>query len=580
MKSGYGHYLNFQPDEYISIRGMLPIKPLAGKMRAPDAYFEGTFNYYLWAIPEMLHELWGGVRPIPMENVPSGNVEFILLSGRLMTVAFDLTALILLYAVIAEMTGQSLGALFGALLYGIFPMQVIYSHFMRTHVLSNLLCVVVIWLSVKVLQRRRWWLFIITGVVAGLAATTRYPVGPVLSIPCLFLLFQNDRTEAPWPRRLRKAIGDLLTGPLWLLLAGFVIGVFLGEPMLFLDFRRVVHEVSFQTSHYSPPGARNPFDLAPIWTYFSVLVPYATYPLLWVVIYFSALYVILCRRFRHIGIPLCLFVAFYSYPMAKSYINIFARQVMILLPVFCIFAGLAFEDMLPKLLKRRFMFALVMILIVLLVIPTILFDFAYDRAMQRGDVREMLCGDMRELIKDRSTTTIAVSGGGYFYTAMPAVFPLKSNNVAVQLQKSFTAPADFFVMGFERPLAENWRDFWIRQVESGGAFRFMKAYSRAPTILGKRLDLSNFPPDMTYPFPTILLFRNVTSPSNGVEKTDGIWLGVPPLTVPPRNSDVFAKSGIWSDTVEKQIAEVALACETRPQRISELQAQGEGTNGH
>src|SRR5689334_12061477 len=29
MNSGYGHYLNFQPDEYISIRGMLPIKPLA-----------------------------------------------------------------------------------------------------------------------------------------------------------------------------------------------------------------------------------------------------------------------------------------------------------------------------------------------------------------------------------------------------------------------------------------------------------------------------------------------------------------------------------------------------------------------
>ena len=271
-----------------------------------------------------------------------------------------------------------------------------------------------------------------------------------------------------------------------------------------------------------------------------MLVPYATYPLLWVVSYFSALYVIVCRRFRHIGIPLCLFVAFYSYPMAKSYINVFARQVMILLPVFCIFAGLAFEDMLPKLLKRRLMFALVMILVVLLVIPTILFDWAYGRAMRGRDVREIVHDDMQELIKDRSTTTIAVSeSGAYFYTAMPAVFPLKSNDVALQLESSFTTPADFFVMGFEWPLAENWRSFWIRRVESGGAFRFMKAYSHAPTILGKRLDLSNFPPDMIYPFPTILLFRNVTSPSNGVEKTDGVWLGVPPSTVRPRGSDVF-----------------------------------------
>ena len=89
---------------------------------------------------------------------------------------------------------------------------------------------------------------------------------------------------------------------------------------------------------------------------------------------------------------------------------------------------------------------------------------------------------------------------------MPAVFPLKSDNVAVELESSLTTPADFFVMGFERPLAENSRDSTIREVESGGAFRFMKAYSHAPTVLGKTLDLSNFPPDMTYPFPTILLF--------------------------------------------------------------------------
>ncbi len=49
------HYLNFQPDEFISMRGMLPIQPLAGKIKAPGAYFEGTFNYYLWAAPEVLH---------------------------------------------------------------------------------------------------------------------------------------------------------------------------------------------------------------------------------------------------------------------------------------------------------------------------------------------------------------------------------------------------------------------------------------------------------------------------------------------------------------------------------------------
>jgi hypothetical protein len=513
MNSGYDHYLNFHPDEFISIQGMLPISLLAGKLQAPSAYFEGTFNYYLWAVPEMLYELCGGACPIVGQNLPAGQFKFILLSGRLMSVAFDLTTLVLLFAVIREITGQPLGAFFGAFLYGVFPMQVIYSHFMRTYALSNLLCVLVIWLSLKALKRRRWLLFVITGVAAGLAATTRYSTAIVLSIPCLFILFQNYGNREPWLQRFGKSTAYLLTGPLWLLAGGFVLGVFAGEPMLIFDFKRVVEAVSFEMSHYAPPGARNPFDLAPIWRYLSVLIPHATYPLLWVLIYLSTLYVILRPSFWPIVVPLCLFAALYTYSMAKNYMDLFARLVMLLLPVFCIFAGMAFGDILSKLFKRRLLFALVMILILLLIMPTILFDWAYGRAMRGRDVREMLRNDMGELIKDRSSTSIAVSEGGYyFYTAMPAVLPLKSNNVAVQLESSLTAQADFFVMGFGWPLAENSLNSTIRQVESGGPFRFMKAYSRAPSVLGKRLDLSNFPPDMTYPFPTILLFRRLTTP--------------------------------------------------------------------
>jgi hypothetical protein len=513
IESGYGHYINFQPDEFISIRGMLPIRPLTGKMRAPDAYFEGTFNYYLWAVPEMLHELWGGAHPIVGENVPAGQFKFILLSGRLMSVAFDLATLILLFVIISEMTSQYLSAFLGALLYGIFPMQVIYSHFMRNHVLSNLLCVLVIWLSMKALKQRRWWLFAAAGVVSGLGGATRYPVGIILTIPCLCVLFAAEAGNETWYRRFQTATLYLLSGPLWLLAGGFVIGLFIGEPMLFLDFRSVIHAISSETLSYVPPGAGRPFDLEPIWKYFFVLIPYATYPILWLVIYLAAVYAVCRRSLSHIVLPLCLFMALYTYPMAKGYIVIFARQVMLLLPVFCIFVGLASGKILPRLLKRPFLFGLVAALLALLVLPTLLFDWAYGQAMQRRDVRDLLRQDLAELVKTQSPITIGVSESGcYFYTAMPGAFPLKSEHVAVRLQQSSSMPADFFVMGFERPLAQRWADYAIRQVESGGAFSFMKAYSCAPAVLGKRFDLSNFPPDMTYPFPTILLFRKVAKP--------------------------------------------------------------------
>jgi hypothetical protein len=513
IDSGYGHYLNFQPDEFISMRGMLPIQPLAGKIKAPDAYFEGTFNYYLWAVPEMLHEVWGGAHPIVGENVPAGQFKFILLSGRLMTVAFDLATLILLFAIISEMTGQYFAALLGALLYGVFPMQVIYSHFMRTHVLSNLLCVLVIWLSIKALKHRRRWLFAAAGVVSGLGGATRYPVGIILTIPCLFVLFEAHPGHETWYRRFQTATLYLLSGPFWLLAGGFVIGLFIGGPMLFLDFRSVIHRISTETLLYMPPGAGKLFDLEPIWKYFSVLIPYATYPILWLVIYLAALYAVFRRSLSHIVLPLCLFAALYTYPMAKGYIVIFARQVMLLLPICCIFVGLASERVFTKVSNRPLLSGLVAALLALLILPTLLFDWAYGQAMQRHDVRDLLRQDLAELVKTQSPVTIGVSDSGcYFYTAMPGAFPLNSEHVAVRLQQSFSTPADFFVMGFERPLAENWRNLAIRQVESGGAFSFMKAYSCAPTVLGKRLDLSNFPPDMTYPFPTILLFRKVAKP--------------------------------------------------------------------
>jgi hypothetical protein len=507
MQGGYGHDLNFQPDEFISIQGMLPISFLTGGLKAPSAYFEGTFNYYLWAVPEMVYELCGGARPVEGGDLPPGQFKFILLSGRLMSVTFDLATLALVFAIIWQLTGQSSGAFFGALLYGVFPMQVIYSHFMRTYALSNLLCVLVIWLSIQTLKHRHWLLFVITGVVAGLAAVTRYSTAVVLAIPCLFVLLEGRGNDRSWPRRFVTSAGYLLSGPFWLLLGGFALGVFGGEPMLFFDFRSVVDSVSFQIAHYPPEAGRNPLELAPVWRYLSVLIPYATYPFLWLLIYLSTIYVILRPSLWPTVIPLCLFAAFYLYSMAKGYTDMFARLAMLLLPVFCIFAGLAFGNLFPKLLERRLLLVVVLTLILVLILPTILFDWSYDRAMRGRDVREMLGNDLRELVTDRSSTTIAVSDRGYyFYSVMPAVLPLRSNNVTVQLESSLTAPADFFVLGFGWPIANDSRDATIHEVESGGAFHFIKAYSRSPTIFGKTWDLSNFPPDMTYPFPTLLLF--------------------------------------------------------------------------
>jgi hypothetical protein len=70
-------------------------------------------------------------------------------------------------------------------------------------------------------------------------------------------------------------------------------------------------------------------------------------------------------------------------------------------------------------------------------------------------------------------------------------------------------------------LTEDSRDSTIRKVQNGGTLRFTKAYTRAPTVFGETLDLSKFPVDMTYPFPSILLFSKVITRYKSAETAGG-----------------------------------------------------------
>jgi hypothetical protein len=504
LESGYGHLTNYQPDEFISLRGVLQLDLLSGDLTAPGAYFEGTFNYYLWALPMAGHELLDGQSNAKVRS--EEEIKSILSFGRLMSVIFDLCTTVVVFMIIWELTKTFWSAYLGALLYGIVPMQVIYSHFMRTHLLSNLLCSLVILLSLRVLKCRRWWLFVCLGVLTGLAAATRYPIGVIGTIPCLLLLFERRDPSLPWNVRIGQSFMSLVSGPVWLLGLGCFLGLFLGEPVLFLDPHSVLHAVSHETFRYIPAEAGKLLNVGPLWQYVAVLVPYAMYPLLWILAYVAVAYLCFRRHLYHVTMPLLLFAVFYTYPMAKGYIVIFARQVMLLLPVFSVLAGLAFYDLWVAWNKRRSMAITLVSVVVLIAVPSIAFDWAYIRAMRQTDPRTSLRNDLKQLV-DNSVATIGVrQTGGYFYTAMPAVDQLRSKNVIVRFQEP-TEPADFFVEGFERPLRRRQLDAITHVVENEGAFKYVRAYSMSPSIFDKAIDLSSFPRDMTYPFPTILLFR-------------------------------------------------------------------------
>jgi hypothetical protein len=510
LESGYGHTRNYQPDEFVSLRGVLQIDLLSGKLDATDAYFEGTFNYYLWAVPQAVLKLASKTDPASAGSIKTRGHSALLYACRWMSVFFDLGTIIIIFLAIREATPGFYPALLGALCYAVLPMEVIYAHFMRTHLLSNLLCALVIWLSLKFRARQKWWMLLIFGLISGLGAATRYPVGIIIVIPFLYLLSGsgNDRPRSSigFPERAKH----FLAGPAWLIAAGFIVGLFVGDPALFVTPKTVIHAMTAETLKYASLqqfSSSKLFNLATVWNYVASLIPFALYPLLWLLAYGAICYLCLRRNLLAKSLPILLFSLIYLYFMAKGYlIPIFARAGMLLFPGFCFLIGLAYSDLLAVLKKRLAAVALT-ICILLLITPSVAFDWAYVRAMTRTDPRTALHDDMVRLIGDRPVTIGVDKRGPDFYTAMPAVDSLNGATVSVRSQ-DLNQPADFFVVGLVRPVH---LPAVIQSVENSGKFKFEKVYAAPPRLFHRVIDLSAFPSDMTYPFPTLVLFKAVES---------------------------------------------------------------------
>jgi hypothetical protein len=303
---------------------------------------------------------------------------------------------------------------------------------------------------------------------------------------------------------------NFVAGQVWLIGLGFGIGLFLGHPMLFLDASSVTRAITGETLRYATLhefSGSQLANLSVIWRYVTYLIPFAMYPLLWLVPYCAILYLLFRRSVYRLSVPIVIFSLLYLYLMGKGYLGpYFARITMLLMPGFCIFVGMAWGDLQLELRNKRILAVISTGALLLIIAPSVAFDIAYGRAMQQKDAREVLREDLRNLIGEAPATIGISRFGSYFYTAMPAAEPLKSDRISVQLQDP-GEKADFFVLGFPRQMNPPYIEATIRAVEAQGQFKFERSYSIPLTIFGYKFNLGRFPPDMTYPFPTILLFR-------------------------------------------------------------------------
>jgi len=510
LNSGYGHDLNFQPDEFVSLRGVLQLDLLAGDIKAPGAYFEGTFNYYLWAVVQAGLKIAASKNLDLSASLITKGPSDLLYICRWMSVLFDLCTIVIVFLAIREATERFYPSLVGALCYAVAPMQVIYAHFMRTHILSNLLCALVIWLSLRLRKSQRWQLLLLVGLISGLGAATRYPVGIIVVIPCLYLLLNGGDNSLNWKLQILQRAKNLVTSQVWLIGLGFGIGLFLGHPMLFLDLSGVTRAITGETLRYASLqefSGSQLLNLSVLWRYVTYLIPFAMYPLLWLVPYCAVLYLLFKRSLYSLSIPILIFSILYLYLMGKGYLApYFARITMLLFPGLCVLIGIACEDLQLRMRNRRIPAVVLTCALVLILGSSVVFDIAYDRAMQHKDAREVAREDLKKLIGETPAKIGIMRFGAYFYTAMPAAEPLTSQKVTVQLQDP-GQDADFLLVGFARQISPPQINAIVRQIERRGKFKYTKTYGVPVKIFGHECTLAQFPLDMTYPFPMILLFR-------------------------------------------------------------------------
>jgi hypothetical protein len=393
-------------------------------------------------------------------------------------------------------------------------MQVIYAHFMRTHILSNLLCALVIWLSLKLRKIKSWRLLLSVGLLSGLGAATRYPVGMIVVIPCLSLLFDGGDNLPHGKVPLLQRAKNFVAGQVWLIGLGFGIGLFLGHPMLFLDASSVTTAITGETLKYA---ALHEFsrsrlvNLSVVWRYVTYLIPFAMYPLLWLVPYCAIIYLLFRRSLYSLSLPILIFSFLYLYLMGKGYLGpYFGRITMLLIPGFCVLVGMAWGDLQLELRKNRTLAVISIGALLLIVGPSVAFDVAYGRAMQQNDAREVVREDLRKLIGEAPAKIGIFHFGPYFYTVMPAAKPLNSQKVAVQLQDP-GEDASFFLVGFPSQISPAQINATVAHVEAQGKFQYERSYHVPIKIFGHEFKVMRFPQDMTYPFPTILLFRAAAS---------------------------------------------------------------------
>jgi len=380
----------YHPDESINLNAARAADIPHGQFDI-QFYNYGAFYFYLVSFAQTFGRGWGLIPTTPNLSIPQGaqptaaqwatlapENAALFLTGRIVTALLGAATIPLLFALGRRLYGTRVG-LTAALLYAIAPLAVQHAHFLTVDVPATFFVTLALLWAARLWKQPDWKNVIWAGVWAGLAAATKYNTGCVLLAPLVALALARPSGERAnhLPLKLAALIGVTAAafliacpGP-WLDWNAFWNGTYPGSGVRYelFEHARTGHELLF-------------VDTGPGWWYhLTASLRYGLgEPLLLLAL---AGFVFACiRRTPQDGILLSFFLLYY-FTTSLSAVR-FARYMIPLLPVLCLWAARLLAEPFPQ---RRLRQALAAIG-TLVALYTLLLAFSFNLSMTGRDPRD------------------------------------------------------------------------------------------------------------------------------------------------------------------------------------------------
>jgi len=296
-----------------------------------EGYREGNLIYYIWWLVLTIAKLGGFISYSPEDVVTfDGRFSQMILICRIVNVVLGAGTVFLVYLTIRQISNNPIASLLGALVLTVFPLEVLFPRFMRTHIPGNFFLSLALYGAYRARTFPTMKNWMLAGAACGLAFSVRYNLIVVAIVPGLILL-------ALYFPRLWKAWRETAV-----LAFSFTLVFFLVNPGFLISPEDVFHRTGKMNEHFARANfvGWNIFDLSLPGRYITNIMPLGMYPLLWIPIYGLGLVAILGKRHRMPALPMLLFGSIYLYAMAKGYFFGFLRATIGLNPVLAVLTGL------------------------------------------------------------------------------------------------------------------------------------------------------------------------------------------------------------------------------------------------